>query len=312
MFAPFPGFEEFELRVEVEWQGQIHIVLVRLEQAPAPFSGAVVACRFEGVSNDGEWLLLQRLSEPFRSTRQHNEIVLRRTVRNAFSGSGLTVGQFLELDVPCVPNRVLLTPTLSAWLADGSNHFVRSEQMCLFHWTLVASNGQKREALLNAWNDENSDVRFAWNWAQLSRDERMARLCGFSSNWGDLRRVMRSVLQCASLLWEHGRAWSWTLHREFNHHGWLFNPFDRRDTAFASHLRHWQEWLFGWFVPSLHTEWLERHVCAREFWSGAQSLESVRVDAPPTMHERLEARLELREWLQDKTTPSQIDKLLAI
>ena len=55
---------------------------------------------------------------------------------------------------------------------------------------------------------------------------------------------------------------------------------------------------------------LEQHICAREFWRHAETLENVRVDEPPTMHEQLEARLELREWLEDKATPDEIARML--
>jgi hypothetical protein len=311
VFAAFPGFEEFALRVEVEWQGRARPVVARLEQAPSPLKGAVVVCRLEDAPEEGEWLVLQGLSQPLRSIRRHNEIILRRTVRNAFSRRGLTVGQFLELDVPRAPGRVLLSPDLCAWLTDEQNHFARRDASGLFRWKPLLPTVQLQEQLQREWEQPHSDARFAWGWAQLSRDEKMARVCGFNGNWGELRRVMRLVLLCSGELWNRASSWNWSLHHEFGGRGWLVNFSDRRDTSQSARFAQWQTFLFERFAPDLQSELLKKHLCAREFWRGAGALESVRLDAPPTMHERLEARLELRAWLEGRAMPDEIERLLS-
>lgn len=57
VFPPFPGFEKFVLRVEVEWQGRARFVVARLEALPGSPRTAVLVATFEDAPAEGEWLV---------------------------------------------------------------------------------------------------------------------------------------------------------------------------------------------------------------------------------------------------------------
>lgn len=273
---------------------------------------------FEDAPAEGEWLVLYSDGcGPLPFTNPNNIPKLRRIVVNAFARRSLNVGRAFDLSaLPDLPRLGLLSlPANGFWLRDWKGRQWRGEGVtpCQLNFDLAATNEvEARELLLRAWSDPQSDARFAWDWARTSRDQKMASLCGYKGQWSELARVMRLVLLCASDIWQRGSAWNWSLHPQFAARGWLVNSSNRRDNSPDAHFAVWQELLFERFVPCFSTETLERHVSAREFWLHAETLQSVRLDTPPTMHERLEARLELRVWLQDKAAPSEIEKLLAL
>lgn len=59
--------------------------------------------------------------------------------------------------------------------------------------------------------------------------------------------------------------------------------------------------------------WREHHwhgVDERKFWNLQKATYFARINANPSAHEQLEAQLFLRDWLTDKLSPSQIEKIL--
>lgn len=67
-------------------------------------------------------------------------------------------------------------------------------------------------------------------------------------------------------------------------------------------------WLHDYFAPKRNDELCMHYLCARQ-WASSDALCEVRIDQP-TQHERLEALLQLRDWLSDKAAPAEIDALL--
>lgn len=318
MFPPFPGFEEFELRVEVEWRNETRFVVARLETLPGLPRTAVVVVAFEDAPAEGEWLVLYSDGcGPLPFTNPNNIPKLRRIVANAFGGRALQLARVFEFaQLPVSPRWTwLVAPLGGYWLGDwkDAGWHGRREKITPFAFDAPwdTSQDEARERLWRVWNDSSSDARFAWSWAQKNRDQKMAQLCGFDGNWSELERVMRLVLLDTASLWQRGHAWRWSLHHEFAGRGWLFNQFNRSDTTQNLRLTVWQEFLYDHFVPDLRAELME-HVCAREFWQHAGELQNVQLSEAPTMHERIEARLQLREWLQDKAAPNEMEKLLAL
>ena len=297
MFSSLPNIEKFELRVEVEWGKQLHPVAVLLKKLPG--AGAVLVCTPTDSLDYGEWMVIRTDSiEPVVITNLNNLPKLRRFVGNAFSKHRLNIARLIGLDELAAPQIVLLTsPSNGFWRFDWNpiEWRERSQRVAPFvlDEPLLPTESGARELLLRAWKDETSDARFAWNWLQLSRNDQMARLSGYNGEWSELRRVMRLILLCSIQIWNRGESWGWSLHPQFAARGHLVNASNRRDNAPNARFAAWQEWLFARFVPDFGEAMLEQHVCAREFWRQAESLESVRIEAPPTSHEQLEARLGL-------------------
>lgn len=328
MFSPLPGFEEFELRVEVEWRERKRIVVARFKRWLST-DHAVVVCAFEDEPDDGEWLLAHSLAQPYVLTNPENRLRIRckvhsstereffmglkrrtitrltRAVTNAFAGRGIHVVRAFELhELPHEPRNVFLLGAQALW-------FWRRTPFSPSFSAFDVQGEQARELLLREWNDPNSDTRFAWEWPQWNDEERKLLCCGFKGDFSEMARVMRWVLTGAQTLWEAGSGWTWTIHPEFASRGYVTN-FSDSGRHLALSLSAWQEWLFAYFAPDWRADWMESHECVQGFWRRIGALESVRMDEPPTMHERLESRLQLREWLQDKAAPDQIEKLLAL
>lgn len=72
----------------------------------------------------------------------------------------------------------------------------------------------------------------------------------------------------------------------------------------------WERLVLRCFASNWRTDWIAQHLCVREFWQW-RNLFEVELDAPPTSHELLEARLELREWLEHNAAPDEIERLLS-
>ena len=68
------------------------------------------------------------------------------------------------------------------------------------------------------------------------------------------------------------------------------------------------DWTRHYFAPQLDTEYLKR-CSAAAHWSNRTLTLGVGATSP-TQHERLEALLQLRDWLADKATPAEIEALL--
>ncbi len=67
-------------------------------------------------------------------------------------------------------------------------------------------------------------------------------------------------------------------------------------------------WFHEYFLPKRNDELYERYLCARQWAQSPQHpICEVRIDQP-TQHERLEALLQLRDWLRDKATPTEIEE----
>ena len=326
MFLPFPGFEEFELRVEVEWQERTRTVVAKFKRWFSTERAVVVVCAFEDEPDDGEWLLVHSLAQAYFLTNPQNLLRLRckvlsstqreffmalkrrtatrltRAIANAFAGRGIQVVRAFELhELPHEPRLVFLLGAQALWYWQKTSF---SPSFSAFD----VSEKQARELLLREWNDENSDTRFSWQWPQWNDEERKVLCCGFEGDLRDMARVMRWILTGAHQLWEAGSGWTWTIHPEFASRGYVTNFSDSGRPLILT-LSAWQEWLFAYFAPGWRADWMERHECVQGFWRRVGALESVRMDEPPTMHEQLEAKLDLREWLRENA-PDEVERLL--
>lgn len=163
-----------------------------------------------------------------------------------------------------------------------------------------------KKAFEAAYNDEASDARVAWNWAAMSDDERRAWLYEGSHGLNAIEKIVRLVLQSADELWEHheGLCWahdfSWVEGALSNEQGWFIDA--RKE---APRLERWRRFVDKrlwkprfWMVA--------RHRLVRQWIQSEHPSWDVRVEvSKPSFHERLEARLELRAWLDQNTSLQQ-------
>ena len=81
-----------------------------------------------------------------------------------------------------------------------------------------------------------------------------------------------------------------------------------RFSCFAPNAAQFCDWTRQYFAPQRDEDYLKR-CSAAAHWANR----SVRIGvaaARPTQHERLEALLKLRDWLRDKASPAEIERLL--
>lgn len=161
---------------------------------------------------------------------------------------------------------------------------------------------------MQLWANENSGLRFAWEWAQLSKTQRRRTVIGFDGDLSELQEIMVLVLNSSSLLWQNSLLWYWCIH---------VNPARDRIYAHAGtqseelgekYLAQWNSFLRAYFLPNSRRFPIELHPCAQDYITTAGE---VWLRQAPTAHEQLEAKLALRDWLRDKATPAVATPLLA-
>ena len=81
-----------------------------------------------------------------------------------------------------------------------------------------------------------------------------------------------------------------------------------RCSCFGPSATQFCDWTRQYFAPELDENYLKR-CSAAAHWSN-RTLPIGVAASRPTQHERLEALLQLRDWLRDKATPAQIEALL--
>ena len=333
MFESFPGFEDLPIFVEVEWQEKKRPVVVRLECWPQSRQ-AVLVCAFEDEPEYGEWLVMasnrapQFVGSPHRlrfnrvvfdvATRQVSSTPdlkeqrldkLQSIVRRAFVGDNFRVARLLELpDLPDEPRMALWCVAESLWCSGWQSQNATPFQFSVSPLYLNPQHAGER--LMLDWNEPESDARFAWGWAQWNDEQRRAQLSGFDGDSQQLERVMTWILLGAKPLWELESGWTWSLRPNEETGGWLWNNA-YSDAEPGPILDKWQKWLLSRFAPRWRADWIEKYSCVKQFW-GWRALAEVQIDEPPTMHEQLESRLQLRQWLEDNAAPDEIEALLAL
>lgn len=129
----------------------------------------------------------------------------------------------------------------------------------------------------------------------------------FENGEAELERVMTQILALSEPLWQLDTGWSWTIYPNQVAQSRL-RPLSHQNLELKPSLERWEKFLLSYFAPNWRADWIDGYKCAAEFWQ-RRWLAGVHIQQPPTMHERLEARLQLRQWLE-QNAPEQIDKLL--
>ncbi|RYX86838.1 hypothetical protein EON83_01255 [bacterium] len=171
------------------------------------------------------------------------------------------------------------------------------------------------------WNQPESELRFAWQWANWDESERFKQTTGAKGDATELAQVMMWTLSCSPKLWQHGTCWEWGIWGQSreetdednywlrNHSDGQFNPTD--ELMAHEQMEEWSQLLQSYFMPQWRKDWIEKYVCVRNFWI-YRPLCEVELTSPPTMHEQIEARLLLKDWLEGKTTPDEASRLISL
>lgn len=142
------------------------------------------------------------------------------------------------------------------------------------------------------WSKPTSEVRFSWDWHRWNKEDKHHFYCKHVPNWRELHDLMRWVAQVEGL--PEGATW-WEGHIYLIEH-----------PEIETRLSLWSEVLFQQFqgfksFPQNSPLCLAQHSEAM--------LEHPHVEGQETSsHERIEARLRLREWLQ-QNAPDRMDLL---
>ena len=323
MFPAYPGFESLPLRVKVEWRGRKRAVVARLQQWPNS-DDAVLVCNFDD-EETGEQLIARgdafwRLGTPHNwlcryavydiATREpagwseRGQFKLRSCLQRAFASGKLSCAIIYALPDVAAPNLVLVESDVLYWCygPDRSSfvpfHLMRS---------LPADAQEARHQLESAWQDRLSDARFAWDWANRTEHEHLYLLTGYAGASHELKQTMRRVLQASSALWQGESIWMWNLSAQEGELTGASRNFRGDDDL----LEPWNWWVRSHYFPDLAHHLRRNHPCVADLWEKrVRGIARVQV-AAPTFHEQLEAKLWLRDWLQDKASPEQVQVLLA-
>ena len=330
MFEIYPGLENLELRVEVDWQGRKRQVTVRVETWPGA-SYAVLSCEFEDegskyfiksgkafyqTGTSDRWFCNYAVHDAnsgqprnARKFSDRGEAKFRALVRYAFAENDAKWGVVRLIQLPELPGKPRVVVEFPENLCWCSTPLWPDFTPFRLPSALSLDEHAAKQQILDAWQDESSDAHFAWQWAMLTQEERYLQLTGFEGNQQELEVVMRSILQGTSKLWRVEKALEWILSPE---EPWsnIDSATDNEEIAYEV-VKAWYPILQSYFAPAWQEKRLTNHLCAQKFWEQRGFLPVVSVDSSPTAHEQLEAKLQLRNWLADKATPDEAARLLA-
>ena len=194
-------------------------------------------------------------------------------------------------------------------LSEGE-HFSRSRRT-------DTSDVQLEQEVAAILRDADSDGSFTFRWLQLGTRERDQLL--FAATRGNIERceqLLRWILQ-SDRRWETEAVWTWDIHLGSG----LGSLYDAQYVAHESEiyseketfplpvrLRRLLQLTLEYFPPSFKGNFIETTIF-QSLWSYKYERWQIPVFAP-TMHERLEAQLALRDWLRDKVSADELAELI--
>lgn len=321
MFPAYPGFENLPLRVEVEWFGRKRSVVARLEQWP-DLEKAALVCQFEDDEHKVEWIVTSDQSpdgwptSPTLSSVAVSAQVLQNWadfIAEAFNDARQEdnwkiVSRLVHLkQLPDEPRVALWEGGKVEWWSPAS-----LSAFSLDAYPIGLTNEQARQRIFGEWSATNSDARFAWEWANLSDDQRHRQL-GLTQNLEDVARAMKLVLVAAGWLWQPGYLMSLGVSPDPDTGELRVSAASLSQHHYSQLevLQPWQKFFSNWFAPHWSATLFNRHLCIRHYLSRHRwELAEARLADSPSMHEQLEARLQLRDWLRDKAAPAEVERLM--
>ena len=331
MFSIYPGFEELPIHVEVEWRGQKRMVIARFEQWPTS-NRAILVCALQDETDAGEWVILRAGGTPYyvqetlRGSWGLDEEdddepwapessldcdvtdEFARAIAGAFKNDLFQLARVFQLPWPHNSSIAALTKTRCAWHGDWD--FMSPAVFDCRHDIMDLSESQTRAQIFSDWKNESGDVRFAWHWAGWDINERLRQLSGIPDYFAGLERLMRNILVASTRLWQDNsqllwRFCAWAERGNLAEHQHQCFPVDLNDgiSLVENHLHLWRPLLLKGYEPKWRDDWPEKYHCIG-YTFGAKERASVEIqlNQPPSAHQQLEAKLQLREWLADAAT----------
>ncbi|RYX85521.1 hypothetical protein EON83_06040 [bacterium] len=165
--------------------------------------------------------------------------------------------------------------------------------------------------------DPDTDISFARRWATMGRDEKAVCILRGERNYERLQSVLRWTLICESALWNYARTWSWSLvYPPGSAWGGLIDPDERFwfDTSIPSDeipfVSRIQKFLVEHYIPDMCYLLWEQHRCVLDRRSDYDDcFMQLEISGELSAHEQLEARLQLREWLEQNATLEEIEAI---
>lgn len=189
------------------------------------------------------------------------------------------------------------------------------------HWDSLKSDAWIEREILEQLNDPDSDCSFAWSWVQLSPQERHIALFEIDNEALEkCRGLLRAALWSDSELKINGFL-RWRI-RLLHDNSLLVKPrihemLNRscmEDQFALYHLSSRQSRLLQLIIENFGLHHANKF--RQRYFSSVMSLhrdskENWEVDVyAPTMHQILEARLNLRDFLRDKVSPAELAELM--
>lgn len=267
----------------VEWNGEktmISALGVRLQ------SREVVAF-FHPDGVEANFAVLQGQSLcPFSSQLDIGK--LERIVRQSIKGEQFSCGRLFYLE----GQTCLLSPRETVWVAPRSQQW---DSVFSFPFDAMKEPSPRVfQWLQQQWNEPHSEVRFAWEWNRKNAQERHEFLEATVWRWRELFDVMRA----AAIIEELPEHASWILDHVDTHN---------HSPELLARLKPWRELIETHFLPfePLPDSAPE---CLRDYFQFVSN--HIQVEGENcSERQHLEARLELRQWLEHNA-PDEIERLL--
>ena len=181
-----------------------------------------------------------------------------------------------------------------------------------------ASDAQVEREIAAMLADADSDCAFAWRWMRLSERERDRELVTVErGNLDEVAALLRALLW-SDALWHDVAGWQWNVfvglgsERQFEFDvgvEWSKIENEIETYELSPRLKRGLRLVFEHF-QLWQNKRISARVQARRIADGRDTYDW-HVPVPiPTAHERLEARLQLRDFLRDKVTPAELAELM--
>ncbi len=162
--------------------------------------------------------------------------------------------------------------------------------------------------LLKQWQDKESELSFVAQWEKWGQEEKINFVQEHIPGLKELLQLMTWVLQSETLL--QTGYWSWYLDENNSGFHLRSNGGALDDDEVPTPFKKWREFLISRFTPLPPMNRNNLPLCIEEFEQMQRSHIVAYVDDAESLmqHERIEARLRLREWLE-QNAPDRMDLL---
>lgn len=173
------------------------------------------------------------------------------------------------------------------------------------------------EPVTQRFREAGDDLRFAYDWANASRFEQLSLVWPLTNGtYEEWEHIVR-LHAIATLRWPDDSGWH--LYRSVRMTGKGTSAFHSDPRARNSRYQkavqqasynRFLAWAHRYFSPVRNDELCARFSCVEFAAKADTSVCEIRATQAPTQHERMEALLQLREWLEGKASPDEIALLL--